>query len=715
MTAAAGKLRAPHLPAGSLLAALALAAVLAVGAAVAWPAVSGRHTPGAALPLASAARVLRDASRAASLADVRAAEARGALAPLDARRTNFGHTADAVWLVMPLPARAPSAGGAVLELTTTPARADLYVVAAGGRLLAAQRSGTELPFPQRPVQATNVAFPIAADVFGAGATLYLRVQSTDTLALAPLLWEQAAFERKERSVGLVDGAYYGALFGLLIYNLFLFFGTADANYLAYVVFELLVVMFQAVAEKYAFQYLWPAHPGFTGSATVALNAAATMAGLAFGDRFLALRDRAPRIHRAFLGLLGLGAALLAALAFGVRLPSVTMLGYVLAGVVVVAVAGALVAARGDRRALLFLVAWSFLLVGTVLAALSTVGLLQDAHWFLAVKVGSALEATLMSLVLAHRIAGLQRARERAQADLIALRTAQAETLEHRVGERTAELTRALLELQDAHRELARQARLATLGRMVAGVAHEVGNPLNFLRGGVHELDGRLGRLTEQLGERERTGGPGSVVAMLDGAQRALTLVRTGADRIDRIVRNLRGYVQRDPPPPEPTDVVATLESTLALLDGTLRESGIVVAKEWSAVPAVLCIPGQLGQVFANLVINACEAMPSGGSLFISCRSDGDAVSVVFRDSGPGVPADTRDQIFEPFVTGRPGGHNSGLGLYVCHEIVSHNGGAIWLDAEQGPGAVFCVSLPRDGLTAPAWPAPARSPSRPAGP
>jgi signal transduction histidine kinase len=633
--------------------------------------------------------VLRDPGGALTFEEVRARERRGAFARLDPRRTNFCYASDTFWLAMTLRGVADRPTDAVIELSTTPERALLYVVGDDGRVAPPQESGTSLPFDRRPLAVTNVAFPITAPA-GATLHLYLRVRSHDTMALDPLFWPRSTFEARQRSSMLLDGAYYGALLGLVLYNLFLFLGTADRNYLAYVIFELFLIIYQGIADKYAFQYLWPRRPewgAWTGSVSAM---AVAVAGLAFADRFLGLRAAMPRVHRGFQTLIVLGAALIALNLAGALAPHAIVPAFVLTAVVTATCASAALAIARDRKALLFLGAWSFLFAGTTLAALGTLGVLQASDWFRAIKIGSAMEATLMSLVLAHRIAALRRERERAQRELLALRTAEAEALESRVRERTRELAETVESLHETRAAFARQDRLATVGRMVAGVVHEVGNPLNFLRGGVAEIDRGL---RELAGEREPSGPSRDALAR---SRRALDLVRGGCEQIDRIIQNLRGYVRRDPPPAEITDVVAVLRATLALLDGTLRDGSVELVTDWQPVPAVLFIPGQLGQVLTNLIVNACEAMPAGGRLSIGCHYKAGLVQIVLRDTGPGVPLRLRENIFEPFVSGRSGGDNAGLGLYVSHEIVTHNGGTLWLAQRRegtGEGATFGLSLP----------------------
>jgi len=266
------------------------------------------------------------------------------------------------------------------------------------------------------------------------------------------------------------------------------------------------------------------------------------------------------------------------------------------------------------------------------------------------KLGSAVEAVLLSLALASRINGLQRDRERAQREVLAANT----------------------------------ARIEALRQLVSGVAHEVGNPLNFACGGSDELAAHLDAI-------ER-GAPGT----RDIARRAHRLVASGLARIKTILDNLRRYLSVGDAETVPTDLVHEIEQALALAADRLTRVGVRVEKQLGPLPVLPARPGELHQVMLNLIANAVEAMPDGGTLRVAARAGERELELVFADTGPGVDAAHREKIFEPFFTTRRDTGGTGLGLAVAREIVIRLGGTIRVEAEDGGGARFVVTLPRAG-------------------
>jgi signal transduction histidine kinase len=268
--------------------------------------------------------------------------------------------------------------------------------------------------------------------------------------------------------------------------------------------------------------------------------------------------------------------------------------------------------------------------------------------FTLVKLGSAVEAVLLSLALASRINGLTRDRERAQREILAAKT----------------------------------ARIEALRQLVSGVAHEVGNPLNFACGGSDELDAQLVAIERNV--------PGSGAS----AQRAHRLVASGLTRIKLILDNLRRYLSVGDADTVPTELAHEIDQALELTAERLTCAGVRVDNQIAPLPVLHARPGELHQVMLNLIANAIEAMPGGGTLRVTARAGDREVEVAMTDTGSGIDAADREKIFEPFFTTRRAAGGTGLGLAVAREIVMRHGGTIRVEAGDGGGARFVVSLPR---------------------
>jgi signal transduction histidine kinase len=504
--------------------------------------------------------------------------------------------------------------------------------------------------------------------------------------------------------------YYGVVLIMILYNAVIFVVTRDRTYAYYVVFESAMLVMQTALDRTAFRYLWPGWPTWTQRSEQVLAAACIVAGIALTRAFLALPAHAPRLDRWLSGcgvacaIAGGAATVLTSPAFLMAFGGVLMVAFfVLAGVLLV------MARRRTPSARVFAFGWAPVVVGGVMAVASGLGAMPEAVGFVALKVGSAAEAALLALALAGRIVELRRAREQATRELLALQTAQRAALEQRVTERTLELTQALATLRVTQDRLVRRERVATLAGMVAGVAHEVGNPLNFAQGGAAALEDQLDRVVRATAAHGDATEPNpEMTAALADARRALALVHAGHRRIGSIMNNLRGYMQARIIERRPSDLLAELEQALEASGASLARAGVQIERALAPLPPVACREGELGQVFINLIGNACRAMPDGGVLRVSSSVDADIVEIRFADSGPGVPPEHREAIFEPFFSLRGNAAaevqrdhiGGGLGLFICREIVSQHDGQLLLIEEPGPrevdsprGAVFAVRLP----------------------
>lgn len=224
------------------------------------------------------------------------------------------------------------------------------------------------------------------------------------------------------------------------------------------------------------------------------------------------------------------------------------------------------------------------------------------------------------------------------------------------------------------RELVRSEKLAALGRLVAALAHEINNPLQGLRSGFHLLR------NPQVGAEKRD-------QYLEVASREL-------ERLIAIVERILGFYRPAGEAMEPTDLNQVLEETLALAARQLEQSRIAVECRLDRdLPPITGVSDQLKQVFLNVILNALQAMPSGGKLTVQTgrREQGGEVFAVLTDTGTGIPPEEIGRIFEPFYTTRPEG--SGLGLAISYGIVERHGGRIEVQSRIGQGSTFTIVLP----------------------
>ncbi len=280
-------------------------------------------------------------------------------------------------------------------------------------------------------------------------------------------------------------------------------------------------------------------------------------------------------------------------------------------------------------------------------------------------------------------------------------------LERKVDERTAALRAAMGELREAQSALVHQEKMASVGRLVAGVAHEINNPLHFVQGNMEHLRGYTKTLAELLARyegllRERAPASEALVAslraendldfLLEDLESLFAACDEGVDRTLAIVRDLRSFSRLDSGRPSDVDLAEALESTLSLLRGRLE--GVRVVRELEPTPPIEGLEGPLKQLFMNLLANALDAMPEGGTLHLRLRPiPGERVAIEVEDDGAGIPEALREKIFEPFFTTKPVGSGTGLGLALSYGVVARHGGRIEVRSRPGEGSCFRVELP----------------------
>lgn len=240
-----------------------------------------------------------------------------------------------------------------------------------------------------------------------------------------------------------------------------------------------------------------------------------------------------------------------------------------------------------------------------------------------------------------------------------------------------ELLTPITETEALRQQLLQAQRLSSVGELASSVAHEFNNILttiiNYAKLGVRGQDAAA---QAQAFER-----------ILRGGQRAAT-----------IVNSMLGFARNNSTQREVTDVVKIAEEVLILTEKDLSKHRVQVEKRFHGRPTVVAVPGQIEQICVNLVINARQAMPSGGRLKIEVKDAGDVVEIKFADTGVGIPPEHLRQIFEPFFTTKHpdeyGRGGTGLGLSVCRQIIEQHHGRIRVESVVGKGSTFTVKLPK---------------------
>jgi len=253
-------------------------------------------------------------------------------------------------------------------------------------------------------------------------------------------------------------------------------------------------------------------------------------------------------------------------------------------------------------------------------------------------------------------------------------------------------------LEQLRRQIYQAEKLASVGQLAAGVAHEINNPISFVRSNLSTFGGYLDKLRalrSRLAEGEAAWRDLDLDFVLGDSADLIQECIGGLDRVTRIVHDLKGFSNVDRPEEQLADLNENLRQVAVAAEGQ-RPPGVVLHLDLAGLPRLMCLPGHLNQVFLNLLNNSMQAIADKGgtgTVTLASRAVAGGIEVRVMDDGVGMTAAQQARIFEPFFTTRPVGQGTGLGLTVARDIVHAHGGSIRVDSQPGQGTTVTVFLP----------------------
>jgi two-component system NtrC family sensor kinase len=271
------------------------------------------------------------------------------------------------------------------------------------------------------------------------------------------------------------------------------------------------------------------------------------------------------------------------------------------------------------------------------------------------------------------------------------------------------LQRTSAELQQAQAQAFQQEKLASIGQLAAGVAHEINNPMGFISSNLTTMGKYMQRLREfetTLIEALQKRGDHETIEIVNNARRELKIDRIlndlttlleesqdGAQRVRGIVQDLKSFSHEDESQCKPFSINDCLDSTLNMARNEIKYVAVVEREYEPALPLLNCYPQKLNQVFMNLLVNAAHAIEGHGVIRIKTSVEGGDIVVTISDTGRGISPENLTRIFEPFFTTKEVGKGTGLGLSISYDIIKKHGGEITVESEAGTGTTFTIRLP----------------------
>ncbi len=561
-------------------------------------------------------------------------------------------------------------------------------------------------------------------------TILIRTSSNKLNNASLIINNQTDIEKQNYRRDMIVSIYSGILLIMLLYNLFLLLSTRDKSYIWYILFLFAVGGTQLTLQGVTYSLFGNIFPIINKYLVHVFGALSGLTTALFVNFFLRPKSYSKIAYATIIAIILID---IIALAF---IPFNPILAYIIIdinaglGSLAVLILASFIAYKGSRSAKFFLLAWSFFLVAVIVYVLKDTGAIPYNNFTVNVLLfGSAIEVSLLSFALADKINIYRKEKDVAQ--LLALKAAQDNEhiireqnaiLEQKVKERTIDLQKSniqlettLFDLKQTQTQMVEQEKMASLGQLTAGIAHEINNPINFVTSNVRPLKRDIDLIIEmnnQIEEISSTGLDAEVkkesIAKIKSEFEFTYLVQEidflikgieeGSKRTAEIVKGLRIFSRVDEDDIKFADIHEGLDSTL-IITNNLLENKIEIIKDYCIAPKIECYPGKLNQVFLNIISNGIYAIKEkfgdtlGGIISISTRMDNPNFIIELKDNGAGMSSETMRKIFEPFYTTKPVGEGTGLGMSIVYNTIAKHNGTISVQSELGSGTNFIIKIP----------------------
>jgi len=574
--------------------------------------------------------------------------------------------------------------------------------------------GEELLFNQRAYLDPNYLFDIVL-LKNVPKTIYFKIKSKEAIQLPIYLGTKNTIFNQLKKRDILSGIYFGIMIAMIFYNLFVYFSVRDKSYIYYVVYIILILLTQTSLQGYPFQYLWPSFPEIAQYSLFIFPSLVGIASLLFMNVFLHIKSFNVSLYRySYVFSTVYIFSIILAFFNQFKLSFLVMEFNAICVSIFMLITSIYIIRRGYYPARYFLAAWSVFLIGVIIYILKDLEILPYNNLTrYTMQIGSGIETVLLSFALAARINIYKKERLEAIAEKERLVREQNIVLEQQVVERTKSLNETLDNLKQTQSQLVEAEKMASLGQLTAGIAHEVNNPINFITSNIYPLREDIkdikailnkyaeintsSNLTEKLEEIEQLKEELQYDYLLNELDGIIHGIEDGAMRTAEIVSGLRNFSRLDESDLKLADINEGINSTLLLLKSKIGDVKLI--KKLENLPQIECYPGKINQLVLNIVDNAIFAIKekgiplTEGEIEVKTVAKENEVVLTIKDNGVGMNEQTKQKIFDPFFTTKDVGEGTGLGLSIVFGIIKKHNATIEITSELGIGTEFKISLP----------------------
>jgi signal transduction histidine kinase len=599
-----------------------------------------------------------------------------------------------------------------------------------GKAVYMDQVSNSLPYDARAIKSQDILFELDLPI-GEESSYIFKVHSADQVIFPLTLLNPEETDGLKSRSQLFYGLFFGIMMVMILYNLFIFFSTRDKSYIYLSIYIFALICAQTFFLGFGYRIFWPDSPFIEEYAVYIVSAFVGISAMIFFNVFLDAKKTLPVSYKI---LFVIGGAFIAVniMAFvGLKEIAYQLLQACTGLAALFLLRCAFVLWRkGNRQAKYYMIASSVTLVCVVIFILKDFGVFPfNFLTFRMISVGAMIEVTLLSIAVADKINVLQKEKTESQAQALeALQEnerivrEQNVMLEKKVSERTSELqssnnnlNQALTDLKNTQAQLVDAEKMASLGQMTAGIAHEINNPINFVTSNISPLKRDIEDVFEILGKYEELKEGEGIKVQLDEIEELkedleldylkeeieslLKGINEGANRTSEIVKGLRVFSRLDEDALKKANINECIESTLVILRSNTKDECQISSDFDPNLPEINCFPGKLNQVVMNIVNNAIHATMAATEnqaerkVGVKTVLENEHIIISIKDNGVGIDEAIKSKIFDPFFTTKDVGEGTGLGLSIALGIMQDHKGRIEVHSAVGEGSEFILTLP----------------------